>query len=159
MAWVWSLVMWNQYLLCLSAQPKINKWINKMLLLWGKKLRPVDAAVLLFKTIQLLGIYITDHLWNSSHIWWLCLNDHLTSSVLTWAVIISLVFSCRIIFIPLYVIYLQVFFCYSWKYHGQGSLAGYSPWGHKESDITECACTHTHTHTHTLILNHTWSLI
>ena len=31
---------------------------------------------------------------------------------------------------------------------------GYSPWGHKELDTTECACpthphTHTHTHTHT----------
>ena len=26
------------------------------------------------------------------------------------------------------------------------SLAGYSPWGHKESDMTE----HTHTHTHTV---------
>ena len=23
------------------------------------------------------------------------------------------------------------------KFHGQGSLAGYSPWGHKESDKTE----------------------
>ena len=25
-------------------------------------------------------------------------------------------------------------------------LAGYSPWGCKESDMTECTCTHTHTH-------------
>ena len=25
------------------------------------------------------------------------------------------------------------------KSHGQRSLAGYSPWGHKESDATECA--------------------
>ena len=24
------------------------------------------------------------------------------------------------------------------KSHGQRSLAGYSPWGHKESDTTEC---------------------
>ena len=31
--------------------------------------------------------------------------------------------------------------------HGQMSLAGYSPWGHKESDMTELL-THTHTHTH-----------
>ena len=23
------------------------------------------------------------------------------------------------------------------KFHGQKSLAGYSPWGHKESDMTE----------------------
>ena len=33
---------------------------------------------------------------------------------------------------------------------GQRSLAGCSPWGHKESDMTERL--HTHTHTHTLIL-------
>ena len=24
----------------------------------------------------------------------------------------------------------------AWRYHGQKSLAGYSPWGHKESDVT-----------------------
>ena len=40
------------------------------------------------------------------------------------------------------------------KFHEQRSLAGYSPWGHKESDTTELTCarahTHTHTHTHTL---------
>ena len=39
------------------------------------------------------------------------------------------------------------------KFHGQRSLVGYSPRGHKESDTTErlsaCACTRTHTHTHT----------
>ena len=33
------------------------------------------------------------------------------------------------------------------EFHGQRSLAGYSPWGHKESDMTE-QLTHTHTHTH-----------
>ena len=27
------------------------------------------------------------------------------------------------------------------KSHGQRSLVGYSPWGHKESDIAEHACT------------------
>ena len=32
--------------------------------------------------------------------------------------------------------------------HGQRSLAGYSPWGLKESDTTE-ATEHTHTHIHT----------
>ena len=32
------------------------------------------------------------------------------------------------------------------KFHGQRSLAGYSPWGHKESDMTE------HTHIHTTVL-------
>ena len=30
------------------------------------------------------------------------------------------------------------------EFHGQWSLVGYSPWGHKESDTTE---QHTHTHT------------
>ena len=32
------------------------------------------------------------------------------------------------------------------EFQGQESLVGYSPWGHKESDLTE---KHTHTHTHT----------
>ena len=32
--------------------------------------------------------------------------------------------------------------------HGQKSLAGYSPWGLKDSDMTE-RITHTHTHTDT----------
>ena len=35
------------------------------------------------------------------------------------------------------------------KFHGQRSLAGYSPWGHKELDMTK---QYTHTHTHTLPL-------
>ena len=30
------------------------------------------------------------------------------------------------------------------KSHGQRSLAGYSPWGHKESDTAERLTTHTH---------------
>ena len=34
------------------------------------------------------------------------------------------------------------------KSHGQRSLAGYHPWGHKESDTTEQMSMHTHTHTH-----------
>ena len=36
------------------------------------------------------------------------------------------------------------------EFHGQRSLAGYSPWGRKELDTTEQlthTCTHTHTHT------------
>ena len=33
------------------------------------------------------------------------------------------------------------------KFHGHRSLAGYSPWGHKELDTTK-ATSHTHTHTH-----------
>ena len=36
--------------------------------------------------------------------------------------------------------------------HGQRSLAGYSPWGHKESDLTEqFSHTRAHTHTNTLL--------
>ena len=35
---------------------------------------------------------------------------------------------------------------------GQGSLAHYSPWGHKELDTTDQP--NTHTHTHTIILSH-----
>ena len=35
------------------------------------------------------------------------------------------------------------------KSHGWRSLAGYSPWGLKELDMTERARAHTHTHTHT----------
>ena len=31
----------------------------------------------------------------------------------------------------------------------RGAWFGYSPWGHKEWDTTECARIHTHTHTHT----------
>ena len=27
------------------------------------------------------------------------------------------------------------------EFHGQSSLAGYSPWGHKESDATDCMYT------------------
>ena len=34
------------------------------------------------------------------------------------------------------------------KLHGQRSLVGYHPWGHKELDMTE----HTHTHTHIIIV-------
>ena len=30
--------------------------------------------------------------------------------------------------------------------HGQRNLAGYSPWGHKEPDMTEQLTLHTHTH-------------
>ena len=33
------------------------------------------------------------------------------------------------------------------KSHGQRSLAGYSPWYHKELDMTEQLSAHTHTHT------------
>ena len=35
----------------------------------------------------------------------------------------------------------------AWEFHGQRSLTGYSPWGRKESDTTECL---THTHINTL---------
>ena len=35
--------------------------------------------------------------------------------------------------------------------HGQRSLVGYSPWGRKESDMTEQLSIHTHTHTYMYI--------
>ena len=38
------------------------------------------------------------------------------------------------------------------KFHGQRSLAGYSPWSHKESHTAEQLSTHTHIHTHTRII-------
>ena len=43
----------------------------------------------------------------------------------------------------------------AWRSHGQRSLAGYSPWGHKESDTTEHA--HTHIGRALLFSMHTWS--
>ena len=39
--------------------------------------------------------------------------------------------------------------------HGQRSLAGYSPWGFKESDTTEQLSTAQHTHIYTHIYTHT----
>ena len=41
------------------------------------------------------------------------------------------------------------------EFHGQRSLADYSPWGHRESDMTK-RLTHTHTHTHTHTVYHVW---
>ena len=38
---------------------------------------------------------------------------------------------------------------FTWKSHGQRSLAGYSPRGRRESDATACTCVCTHTLTHT----------
>ena len=35
------------------------------------------------------------------------------------------------------------------KFHGQRNLVCYSPWDHKESDMTECTHTDTHTYTFT----------
>ena len=41
----------------------------------------------------------------------------------------------------------------AWESHGQRILVGYSPWGHKESDMTKrlnvCVRTYTHTDTNT----------
>ena len=42
------------------------------------------------------------------------------------------------------------------KSHGQRSLAGYSPNGCQESDVTEHTHTYTHTCTHTVHLNNIW---
>ena len=33
------------------------------------------------------------------------------------------------------------------KFHGKRSLVGYSPWCHKDLDMTKQLSTHTHTHT------------
>ena len=41
------------------------------------------------------------------------------------------------------------------EFHRQRGLAGYSPWGHKELNITERMHTHTHTHTHTQFCDET----
>ena len=47
----------------------------------------------------------------------------------------------------------------AWEIPGQKGLTSYSPWGHKESDMTEQLSTrahihtHTHTHTHTHAVN------
>ena len=38
--------------------------------------------------------------------------------------------------------------------HGQWSLVGYSPWGHRESNVTEQPITHTHTRIHTCTCTH-----
>ena len=35
------------------------------------------------------------------------------------------------------------------KSHGQRSLAGYSPWGRRESDATACTCVCIYTHAQT----------
>ena len=42
------------------------------------------------------------------------------------------------------------------KSHGQRSLAGSCPWGHKESDTTECACTHQVVNSGTFPLHLVW---
>ena len=42
------------------------------------------------------------------------------------------------------------------KFHGQRSLVGYSPWGHKESATTERAHIHTHTSITFLKIHFKW---
>ena len=42
---------------------------------------------------------------------------------------------CVCVCIHIYIYTIPVFL--PGKFHGQRSLAGYSPWGHKESDMTE----------------------
>ena len=46
----------------------------------------------------------------------------------------------------------------AWEIHGQRTLAGYSPWGLKESDMTE-RLKHTDTHIHTQTHTHTPVLV
>ena len=45
------------------------------------------------------------------------------------------------------------------KSHGQRSLTGCSPWGHKESNMTDSIYiyTHSHTHTHTYAYTYTYT--
>ena len=43
--------------------------------------------------------------------------------------------------------------------HGQSSLEGYSPWGGKESDMTERLSTYAHTHTHTHTHTSSWNIV
>ena len=48
------------------------------------------------------------------------------------------------------------------KFHGQKSLAGYSPWGCKESDMLSVRAhtrTHTHTHTHNDNIRKNWIFV
>ena len=40
------------------------------------------------------------------------------------------------------------YFCLEKNSMDRGTGRGYSPWGHKESDMTQRLNTHTHTHTH-----------
>ena len=48
--------------------------------------------------------------------------------------------------------------------HGQRSLEGYSPWGRRESDLTEATCcAHARTHTHTqknyfVLISRNWKI-
>ena len=42
------------------------------------------------------------------------------------------------------------------KFHGQRSLGGYSPWGHKQSNMTEGLSARTQTHTPTLVCQQGW---
>ena len=57
--------------------------------------------------------------------------------------------------IPVFFFFFSFFFfsipVFLSEFHGQRSLAGYTPWGHKESDMTKrlTLSLHTHTHTHT----------
>ena len=46
----------------------------------------------------------------------------------------------------------------AWRIHGQRSLTGYSPWGHKESDMTEHTCA-SHVCTHISFSMWTWIFI
>ena len=45
--------------------------------------------------------------------------------------------------------------------HGQRSLEGYSPWGHKESDIIEqlSSSQHTHTHIHMIYTHYIYTIV
>jgi len=46
----------------------------------------------------------------------------------------------------------------AWKIPWTDEPGGYSPWGHKDLDMTEQLSAHTHTHTHTTTTTNTWDV-
>ena len=53
-------------------------------------------------------------------------------------------FQYSFFFFPFFFFSIPVFLS---EFHGQRSLAGYTPWGHKESDMTKRLTLSLHTHT------------
>ena len=47
---------------------------------------------------------------------------------------------------------------HAWKNHGQGSLVGYSPWCHKESDTREQLSTYIHLSMDIWVASTSWLL-
>ena len=87
-----------------------------------------------------------------------------------WRLTYQFLLVCDIQFLAIIVLLLHLLFQSIFTYnqysclenpHGQRSLAGYSPWGHKELDMTEQLSTaqHTHTHRHTHTDTHTYIFV